>query len=325
MDVSQDLADYAAKNTSNLLERSQPVQVDLGLLAGFDNTPVDPEAYKASLNSHILALTLTSTSSLLSSLFALPTTSGPAGPQFTLPAPTTILPREKPLPKPKPLTKWERFAKEKGISHKRTERDEWDDEKQEWVRRWGRGGKNRQAEDQWLHEVKAKPDTDHDPAATAKAERKARIAKNQSQAAANLAIASSSKIPEVGPHSSKKEVETARKGKTTARQARVAELDRTMMISSTATASMGKFDKKIDGEPKAKGVKRKFDPLVGTGDMGKNWGEEKGKALDVLRKVESGEGRKLKGTGRGEGEVNTRKAVRNLEREQRAQAKKARR
>lgn len=288
-------------------------------------------------------MTLTSTSSLLSSLFALPTTSGPAGPQFTLPAPTTILPREKPLPKPKPLTKWERFAKEKGISHKRTERDEWDDEKQEWVRRWGRGGKNRQAEDQWLHEVKAKPgerslldeqrtradmlrsDTDHDPAATAKAERKARIAKNQSQAAANLAIASSSKIPEVGPHSSKKEVETARKGKTTARQARVAELDRTMMISSTATASMGKFDKKIDGEPKAKGVKRKFDPLVGTGDMGKNWGEEKGKALDVLRKVESGEGRKLKGTGRGEGEVNTRKAVRNLEREQRAQAKKARR
>lgn len=288
-------------------------------------------------------MTLTSTSSLLSSLFALPTTSGPAGPQFTLPAPTTILPREKPLPKPKPLTKWERFAKEKGISHKRTERDEWDDEKQEWVRRWGRGGKNRQAEDQWLHEVKAKPgerslldeqrtradmlrsDTDHDPAATAKAERKARIAKNQSQAAANLAIASSSKIPEVGPHSSKKEVETARKGKTTARQARVAELDRTMMISSTATASMGKFDKTIDGEPKAKGVKRKFDPLVGTGDMGKNWGEEKGKALDVLRKVESGEVRKLKGTGRGEGEVNTRKAVRNLEREQRAQAKKARR
>lgn len=102
-------------------------------------------------------MTLTSTSSLLSSLFALPTTSGPAGPHFTLPAPTTILPREKPLPKPKPLTKWERFAKEKGISHKRTERDEWDDEKQEWVRRWGRGGKNRQAEDQWLHEVKAKP------------------------------------------------------------------------------------------------------------------------------------------------------------------------
>jgi len=66
------------------------------------------------------------------------------------------LPREKPLPKPKPPTKWERFAAEKGISHKTRERDVWDDEKQEFVRRWGRGGKNKEGEDQWLHEVKAK-------------------------------------------------------------------------------------------------------------------------------------------------------------------------
>ena len=31
-----------------------------------------------------------------------------------LPAPETKIPREKPLPKPKELTKWEKFAKEKG-------------------------------------------------------------------------------------------------------------------------------------------------------------------------------------------------------------------
>jgi hypothetical protein len=30
-----------------------------------------------------------------------------------------------------------------------------------------------------------------------------------------------------------------------------------MALSRTATASMGKFDKKIEGEPKIKGVKRK--------------------------------------------------------------------
>ena len=29
-----------------------------------------------------------------------------------LPEPTTQLPREKPLPKPKPLTRWEKFAKD---------------------------------------------------------------------------------------------------------------------------------------------------------------------------------------------------------------------
>jgi regulator of ribosome biosynthesis len=59
------------------------------------------------------------------------------------------------LPKPKPPTKWERFAAEKGISHVNRDKKVWDDEKQDWVGRWGRDGKNREKETQWLHEVKA--------------------------------------------------------------------------------------------------------------------------------------------------------------------------
>lgn len=59
------------------------------------------------------------------------------------------------MPKPKAPTKWERFAKEKGISHKTRERDEWDEERQAWVPRWGKGGKNKDKEEQWLTEVKA--------------------------------------------------------------------------------------------------------------------------------------------------------------------------
>ena len=35
-----------------------------------------------------------------------------------LPLPNVILPREKPIPKPKPLTKWEKFRQEKGILEK---------------------------------------------------------------------------------------------------------------------------------------------------------------------------------------------------------------
>lgn len=52
-------------------------------------------------------------------------------------------------------TKWERFAKAKGISHKTREKDVWDEEKQAFVPRWGRGGKNKEVEEQWIHEVKA--------------------------------------------------------------------------------------------------------------------------------------------------------------------------
>lgn len=36
-----------------------------------------------------------------------------------LPVPTTVLPRSLPVPKPRPLTNWEQFAKEKGIVKKK--------------------------------------------------------------------------------------------------------------------------------------------------------------------------------------------------------------
>lgn len=141
------------RSATAVLPRAAPVETDPPLLAAFDTSPTDPAAY-ADLEPHLLQLTLTSTHSLLAALFALPTTRSPAGPVTAFPPPATLLPREKPLPKPKPLTKWERFANEKGISHKKKEKDVWDDERQEWVPRWGRFGKNKDKEEQWLHEVK---------------------------------------------------------------------------------------------------------------------------------------------------------------------------
>lgn len=105
--------------------------------------------------AHLLALTLTSTQALLGGLFTLQTKSTEQGPVVKLPEPVFQLPREKPLPKPKPLTKWERFAKAKGISHSKKDKKVWDDDKQEWVNRWGRDGKNREGEEQWLHEYKS--------------------------------------------------------------------------------------------------------------------------------------------------------------------------
>lgn len=110
---------------------------------------------RSNLESHLLDLTLTSTQALLGGLFTIPTKSSELGPVVKLPDPIFHLPREKPLPKPKPLTKWERFAKAKGISHSKKDKKVWDDERQEWVNRWGRDGKNRDGEDQWLHEYKS--------------------------------------------------------------------------------------------------------------------------------------------------------------------------
>lgn len=53
------------------------------------------------------------------------------------------------------MTKWQAFAKAKGIAPKeKKDKMVYDEEKQEWVPRWGFKGKNRDAEGQWLHEVK---------------------------------------------------------------------------------------------------------------------------------------------------------------------------
>ncbi|AFR98507.1 hypothetical protein C347_06485 [Cryptococcus neoformans AD2-60a] len=293
MDVSHVLDEYTAASTTAVLPRAAAVQTDPALLAAFDVSPPDPAAY-ADRERHLLQLTLTSTHALLAALFALPTTPSPAGPVTAFPPPATLLPREKPLPKPKPLTKWERFAKEKGISHKTREKDVWDEDRQEWVPRWGRFGKNKDKEAQWLHEVKPGDEADQDPGKTARGERKARIAKNTKQHSANLATAAAS-------------VSAARATAASERAARKEELNRNMLISKTSTASLGKFDNKIDGEPKARGMKRKFDANIPGGSEG----TEKERQLSVLKRVERGETNKAKRGGQGvEGGLNVRKALR---------------
>lgn len=45
----------------------------------------------------------------------------------TLPKSKVILPRSLPVPSPRAPTKWERFAKEKGIVKKKKDKLKWDD------------------------------------------------------------------------------------------------------------------------------------------------------------------------------------------------------
>ena len=54
----------------------------------------------------------------------------------TLPERKTKIPREKPIPK-KVETKWEKYAKAKGIKKHKKERMVYDKEADEWRPRWG--------------------------------------------------------------------------------------------------------------------------------------------------------------------------------------------
>lgn len=86
-------------------------------------------------------------------------------------------------------------------------------------------------------------DIDHDPAKAARDARKARVAKNERQHQQNLARAAHAS----GAASSSAAPAGERKK----------QIDRTLAVTRTSTASMGKFDRALEGEKKLKGVKRK--------------------------------------------------------------------
>lgn len=57
-----------------------------------------------------------------------------------LPKQLIILPRSKHIPKPKPLTKWEKYRLDKGLApSQKKSRMIYSEEAKDWVPRWGKG------------------------------------------------------------------------------------------------------------------------------------------------------------------------------------------
>lgn len=79
-------------------------------------------------------------------------------------------------------------------------------------------------------------DVDHNPSHVARADRKKLIAKNERQRKGNDARAQAT---------------------LSERDARKQDIEKTLAATRISTASMGKFDKKLDGEKKLRGIKRK--------------------------------------------------------------------
>lgn len=87
---------------------------------------------------------------------------------------------------------------------------------------------------------------DHDPSKAARDARKERVAKNERQHKQNVARATQSTGPSTGPSAAPVPNSIRKK-----------EIDRTLAVTRASTASMGKFDRKLEGEKKLKGLKRK--------------------------------------------------------------------
>lgn len=91
-----------------------------------------------------------------------------------------MLPREKPVPKEKEKTKWEKFREERGLPpRKKRSRLVFDPITKDWVPRWGKGSVKKIA-DKMNFAMEEKPIhrmTGMDPFTFAKAEKKAKMEK----------------------------------------------------------------------------------------------------------------------------------------------------
>ena len=129
---------------------------------------------------------------LVNQIFDLPYEMDPLmGPLALLPAQTTHVPREKHVPEPKPLTKWEKFAKEKGIKKTKKSRKVFDEQTQEFRPRFGYKSKGDLHD--WAVPVKDGEDPYADPFAKAKLEKQSRVLKNKMAQIKNLDAADKKK------------------------------------------------------------------------------------------------------------------------------------
>lgn len=133
-----------------------PYTFDLGNLLCSDLNPVPSSPSQSDLAS----IARDTAQGLINQLLTTCTiNSSPVdGLSLVLPPCTTRLPREKPLPVAKEETKWEKFARKKGIKDKKRGEGKlvYDEEKGEWVPKWGYKGRNKEGETDWIVEVDEK-------------------------------------------------------------------------------------------------------------------------------------------------------------------------
>jgi len=145
--------------SSVIVTKPIPHTFDLGNLLCNDANPIPPNP----TNDMLASTARDCAQSLINQLLTTcPITSHrETGVLMTLPPPTTLLPREKPLPAEKQATKWEKFAKKKGIKDKKRGEGKmvFDEETSEWVPKWGYKGRNKEGEGEWVVEVDEKKES----------------------------------------------------------------------------------------------------------------------------------------------------------------------
>ncbi|XP_070579672.1 ribosome biogenesis regulatory protein homolog [Ptychodera flava] len=258
--------EQAKKYKTIEVKKDVPLELDPGNLLAVDTNPLDIKKFRANKDEFLKSLARDNTQLLFNDVWQLPAEKVDEVIVAKLPDPKYRVPREKPIPKERPPTKWEKFAKLKGIQKKKKSRMVWSDEEKKYVPRWGYQSKNDLTKE-WVLEVPNNADPYEDMFSKKKKEKKERVAKNELQRLRNIARTQYKNVPGVGITPTEKQSKE--------------NLSRAAHIAKHSTASIGKFEKSLPREkaPKNLGKKRKFEANFG------NMKLEKDKQLSILEGI----------------------------------------
>eukprot|EP01089_Gocevia_fonbrunei_P007751 TRINITY_DN1902_c0_g1_i4.p1 TRINITY_DN1902_c0_g1~~TRINITY_DN1902_c0_g1_i4.p1 ORF type:complete len:231 (-),score=54.97 TRINITY_DN1902_c0_g1_i4:34-726(-) len=185
-----------------LLDRKGELTGDTGNLSGWSYHPIDVDAFKKQgASDYLLSSGRDSTQLLFNSIFSCPTTRTQDGHVLAdLPTPTTRIPREKPIPKARPPTRWETFAQKKGIQPKqKRSKMIFDEASGEWKRRHGYDRANNPLETEIIKVVNPNdPDPFADPFAKARQDKRQRVKDQTKRELRNKREASNAAAKELG-------------------------------------------------------------------------------------------------------------------------------
>ncbi|KAJ3309485.1 Rhodanese- sulfurtransferase [Boothiomyces sp. JEL0838] len=256
MDVSDQLAKLEEKYASVKVDKNIPLEVDLQCLTAFDPNPLE-NGLEADARDGIQIL--------VNAIFECPTMSNEDGVFATLPRSVkNQVPRAKPIPKQKAMTRWEKFAAAKGIKKVKKKRVEFDENTGEYRPTFGYKNQGKSGKDlsDWIKEVPDEADPNVDLYHVEREEKKNRVAKNQMQQRRN-----------------QEEAYAQQKG-TDHKAFKKQMLYKQIVDANVSTASMGKFDPKLKNDNvKVKGVKRKFESNTAPVEV------EKKKNLEIAEKI----------------------------------------
>lgn len=283
--VADALAAQAAQYPSTVVEGRSPDSFvfDVGALLAVDPAPLEPRRYAvqgpAAREAYLQSRARDAMQLLINELWQLPVEQGTLDVVAELPPRRTVVPRMTRMPTPKAAeTRFDQFMRQKGVQ-KRTKRDRmvFDEATGEARPRWGMGRVGA-LDDEWVIEERNTEahqqalSEGSDPFALKVKEKRDRVKKQGERQSRNI-------------RSQQKALGTLAGSLASGRLAKGADskagLQAALAIAQRSSASMGKFDKRLEGEKAPRRPVRFADVAPASGGSQ----EERGTSLKLLDRV----------------------------------------